>query len=482
MVSGAILGLLKLGTLTGGSAYLIVGLLALLEASAFVGLFVPGEVGVLAGGYIAYEGRAELIPMMIVATVGAIIGDSIGYEIGRHLGGSIRRSRFGAKVGEERWTRAEDYLKVKGGRAVFLGRFIGVLRALVPALAGGSRMPYRKFLFWNALGALIWGPSLVGLGYLGGESYRRIEHYAGQAGLVLLALVVMIGGVAALGRWVSRHPERVRAFGQRVLARPTPSRIHRRYHAQLGFVVRRVKPGRAVGLALTLQLIALLVAGWAFGSVLHDVLSGNGTARFDLPVTRWILERQVGWLTSLMSGVTVFGSASVIIPIVIVFGLIGRRVSGRWTALIVVAISVAGAILLSDLVKPLVGRARPALPGARHGDGYAFPSGHATQSVAAYGCLAYLAAGWFRTWSAKVAAWTLALVVALLIGFSRVYLGMHWTTDVLGGYALGAVWLAAVLVTTSALEGARKRPPAPSPTPPVGEQAAVGSPARRERA
>lgn len=476
MRSGAILGVLKFGTLTGGSAYLIIGLLAALEASAFVGLFVPGEVGVLAGGYIAYEGRAELVPMMIVATLGAIIGDSIGYEIGRRLGGSIRRSRLGVKVGEERWTRAEEYLTVKGGRAVFFGRFIGVLRALVPALAGVSRMPYRKFLFWNALGALMWGPSLVGLGYLAGGSYRRVEHYAGRAGWVLLVLVVMFGGVAALGRWVSRHPERVRAFGQRVLARPIPSRIHRRYHTQLGFVARRLRPGRAVGLALTLQLIALGLAGWAFGSLVQDVVSGNGTARFDMPVTRRVLEGRVGWLTTAMSTVTQLGSSAVLITLVVMVGLIVWRVTGNWTPLIILVTGVVGAVLLSDVVKPLVGRNRPALLGAWHADGYAFPSGHATQSVVGYGGLAYLAAGWFRTWSAKVAVWTLALALVLLIGVSRVYLGFHWTTDVLGGYALGAVWLAALLVTTSALQGALHRQPAAPPD----EQESVDSSARRE--
>lgn len=461
MRSGAVLGLLKFGTLAGGSAYLIIGLLAALEASAFVGLFVPGELGVLAGGYIAYEGRASLIPMMIVATVGAIVGDSIGYEIGRHLGGSIRRSRFGVRVGEERWARAEQYLAVKGGRAVFLGRFIGVLRALVPALAGVSRMRYRKFLFWNALGALAWAPSLVGLGYLAGKSYKRVEHYAGRAGLVLLVLFVMIGGVAALGRWVSRHPDRVRAFGQRVLARPMPSRIHRRYHGQLGFVVRRLKPGQAVGLALTLQLIALGLAGWAFGSVLQDVVSGNAL-HFDMPLTRNLLERRVDWLTSVMSTVTHLGGAAVLIPMVSVVGLLAWRASGSWAPLIILLTGVLGAILLSDVVKPLVGRNRPPLPGVMPGDGYAFPSGHATQGVAAYGGLAYLAAGWLRTWTGKVAVWTLAVAVVLVIGFSRVYLGLHWTTDVLGGYALGAAWLAAVLVTTSAVQGARNRHAVPA--------------------
>src|SRR5262245_54925645 len=114
----SILSLLQLSALGGGSAYLIIALLAALEASAFVGLFIPGEVGVLAGGYIVYDGRAELVPMMIFVTLGMIIGDSIGYEIGRHLGGTIQRSRLGVRVGAERWARAQTYLTTKGGRAV----------------------------------------------------------------------------------------------------------------------------------------------------------------------------------------------------------------------------------------------------------------------------------------------------------------------------------------------------------------------------
>jgi len=132
--------------------YIIVGTLALLEASAMIGLLVPGEAALLVGGFLASQQRADLKVMMVVAAVGAIFGDSVGYEIGKHLGPSLRRSRLGQWVGEERWARAEDYLAHHGGRAVFFGRFIGVLRAMVPTIAGLSRMPYRTFLPWNALG------------------------------------------------------------------------------------------------------------------------------------------------------------------------------------------------------------------------------------------------------------------------------------------------------------------------------------------
>ena len=447
-----------LGRLAGPTAYLVVAVLAALEASAFVGRFVPGELAMLIGGYIAYEGRAELAPMMLAAVAGAIIGDSVGSEIGRYLGGSIRRSRLGQKVGEERWARAERYLVDKGGRAVFLGRFIGVLRALVPALAGVSRMPYRRFLFWNALGAVVWAPTVVGLGYIAGGSYRRVEHYAGQAGLVLLGLVVVIAGIAGLGRWASRNPDRVRAMMARVIDRPLVARVRNRYQTQLGFVAGRLRPGGALGLALTLQLLALGLTGWAFGSVVQDVISGGGAARIDGPITRALLDRQVEWLTTVMRVVTDFGGWLLLAIMVLVSGLVGRRFTSSWTPLLVLSVALAGGVLLSDMVKSLVARPRPTMAAVVvSGEGFAFPSGHATYAIAVYGGLAYLAAGWFRSWSAKVAAWTIAIVIVVLVGFSRVYLGSHWTTDVLGGYALGGAWLAAVLVTTSAIRGAWHR-------------------------
>src|SRR5581483_7663687 len=116
----------SLANLASPWAYVLVGALALLEASAFVGLVVPGETALLVGGFVAYQGRADLWLMMAVAAVGAIVGDSIGYEVGRHLGPALRRSLLGLRVGEQRWARAEAYVERRGGRAVFLGRFVGV--------------------------------------------------------------------------------------------------------------------------------------------------------------------------------------------------------------------------------------------------------------------------------------------------------------------------------------------------------------------
>jgi membrane protein DedA with SNARE-associated domain len=188
----------------GGSlvpwGYVLVFLVAAAESAAFIGLVIPGETFLLLAGFLSWRGDLDLGIVMACAVTGAIVGDSIGYEIGRHLGRHLYSSRLGQWVGRQRWDRARAYLRAKGGRAVFLGRFIAVLRALVPAVAGDARLPYGTFLKWNAAGGIIWGTLHVGVGYLAGPSYRAVEHTLGRASLAVLAVVVLVATVLYLRR------------------------------------------------------------------------------------------------------------------------------------------------------------------------------------------------------------------------------------------------------------------------------------------
>jgi undecaprenyl-diphosphatase len=435
-------------------AYVVVATLAALESSAFVGLFVPGELALLVGGYVTFQGRASLGLMMATAACGAIVGDSVGYEIGRHFGRRLRESRPGRRVGPERWSRAETYLAERGGRAVFFGRFVGILRALVPALAGASRMPYRKFLAWNALGALLWAPGFVLLGYLAGSSYRRVAHYAGQAGLILAVVAVTVAVVLWGSRWIGHHPSEVRAFAGRWLDRPLVRRLGVRYRSQIDFVVARFRPRQALGLSLTVQLALIGLFGWAFGSVLQDVVARDDLVRVDGPITTYVVGHRTGWLTTAMQAVSWLGSTTVLVPVIVVVGLWARRKGKGWKPAELLAAALAGSVVLYDLIKPLVGRPRPA-SGAlvATASRFAFPSGHATQAAAVLGALAYLASTWGPRWQVKVVIWTAATIAVLAVGASRVYLGVHWASDVIGGWALGALWLVALVATMRALAG-----------------------------
>jgi membrane-associated phospholipid phosphatase len=347
---------------------------------------------------------------------------------------------------------------------VFLGRFVGLLRALVPALAGMSRMPYRTFLPWNLAGGLIWAPGFVLLGYLAGGSYQRVERIAGRASLLLALVVVAVGAVVVGARWVARHPERVRALVDRQLARPWVARLRARYRRQLAFLAERLRPGGALGLSLTVSVAALVAAGWAFGAVLQDVLARDELERVDRPVAVFFVGHREAWLTRVMQDLTNLGSIRILLPLILVVGVgwwLRRR---TWRPLILLAVAFGGADLAFNAVKELVRRPRP--PASillKPVAGPSFPSGHATQAVVVYGMLAALAAGATPRWGRKVVAWASAVVVAGLVGLSRLYLGAHWLTDVLAGFALGAAWLFAVLTLARTLATRHRGDPHPPP-------------------
>ena len=181
----------------------------------------------------------------------------------------------------------------------------------------------------------------------------------------------------------------------------------------------------------------------------------NEAALLDPHITAWAVAHRVGWLTSVMKVVTWLGSAAVIIPLAAIVGVYFVLRRHRWQPLALLAAALAGAIGLYNIIKPLVGRPRPPPPiWIGHFSGAAFPSGHATQSVACYATLAVIL-GTGRSARAKTVLWSTAALVALAVGASRVYLGAHWLTDVLGGYTLGASWVAAVIIVMTTASSPR---------------------------
>jgi membrane protein DedA with SNARE-associated domain len=181
----------RLFHLNGVLVYLVVAALVFAEDAIFVGFVLPGETAAVLGGVIASQGRVQLWLMIVLVVVAAIVGDSVGYEIGRHVGPRILRLRILDKR-RRRLNDAQEFLRRRGGWAVFLGRFVAFFRAVMPALAGTSRMRYRLFLAFNAAGGLVWGTGFVVLGYVTGNSYKAVEKTVGRgAALVVLALVLV---------------------------------------------------------------------------------------------------------------------------------------------------------------------------------------------------------------------------------------------------------------------------------------------------
>jgi undecaprenyl-diphosphatase len=428
-----------------------------LEASAFVGFVFPGEIAVILGGVAASRGTVPLWAVIAAAVSGAIIGDSTGYLIGRRWGthllhGTIGRLPVIRTHLDKNLDSARAYVQRRKGSAVFFGRFTAALRVLVPGLAGISEVHYPTFLVYNVAGGALWGTGFAVLGYVAGASYHRVEHIASQAGLILLGLIVAGLIASRLARHFAARSPGLQAVGDRVAATPPLAWARRRFPAQVAWARHRLDPRSPRGFWLTFTVAAGALAAWAFGGLTQDVTGHDDTALADPHVTAWVTAHRTGWLTSALQVLTWLGSTAVIIPAGLAVGLyflIRRR---TWRPLALLGAAVAGAIGLYDIVKPLVGRPRP--PAAiwiGHYTGAAFPSGHATQSAAFYAMLA-LVLGAGLSFGRRAILGSAATLVVLLVGASRIYLGAHWLTDVLAGYALGATWGAiviAVLLITS---------------------------------
>jgi len=443
--------------LHGWVALAVIFALPALESSAFLGFIFPGEVAVLFGGVLAYQHRVSLIGAILAAVAGAIVGDTIGYEVGKHHGRRLLEGTIGRIVKHEHIDRATRYLAERGGKAVFLGRFTAALRVMIPGLAGMSGMDYRSFAAYNVAGGTIWATGFVLLGYVGGSSYRRIESVAKKAGLLLLIVGVVVGVTVLVARRIAKDPERLRILADRLAGLAWVAAVRTRYRRQVDFLLRRLRPRAALGLSLTVSLGLVAATGATFGVVVQDVLSGESANGVDRPVLRFFVDHRELWLTGVATAVSNFGSSAFLVPLMVVGALWWRWRRGTWRPAAVLAGGYAGAVVLYVVIKAVVARPRPPLASAVHAfSQYAFPSGHAVQAVVAYGMLAALGASGTGSWSKKVAAWATALLIVLIVGATRLYLGAHWFTDVVGGLVLGALWLAALLTLLQALPGLRK--------------------------
>lgn len=196
-ISSALTGILSAPTWL---VCVLAGAVVFAEDALFVGFVLPGETAAILAGVAASLGHAPLALVMLVVVLTAVVGDTVGYEVGKHFGTRILSwSRLDKH--RDRLDRAQSLLVRRGGAAVFLGRWTAFFRAVMPALAGSARMPYPKFLAFNAVGGIAWGVAVVMVGYLAGRSYTKVEHVFGYGAAAVVAVVV----VAALVVWRVRE-------------------------------------------------------------------------------------------------------------------------------------------------------------------------------------------------------------------------------------------------------------------------------------
>jgi membrane-associated protein len=194
--------------LSGWVAYSVIAALVFGETAVFLGFVLPGEAAVVLGGVLASRGHLSLALLVAVVVVTALTGPMVGYEVGKRMGDRLFAARALRRVpgGPD---RARNALRDRGGLAVLLGRFLAIVRAVMPAAAGAVRVPYRTFVVYNVAGGIIWGVGYCLLGYLAGSAYSVIESRVGAG----LAVAVAVAVVAAAAVWALRRHRGVARAG-----------------------------------------------------------------------------------------------------------------------------------------------------------------------------------------------------------------------------------------------------------------------------
>lgn len=423
----------------GAWTYLLVGVFAFAETGAFVGLVVPGETVMTLGGAVAGQGAIDLYLLIAIAWFAAWAGDSTSFFVGRRLGrGFVLQHGPRVGISHERFERVEDYFSRHGGKTIFIGRFISLVRALAPFIAGSSGMRYRDFVPYSILGTGLWSTAHILVGYFFSRSIETAAEYAGKGAFLLGTLIVVVAGSIFLYRHfrVEENRRSAVAWMERHGATRWIVVLARRYQPQLRFLWNRVTPGGTFGLEFTSLMATLAVA--LFVLVAYAVVIGRepGPTPGDETAFEIVGHLHSGFLEWLSKAVSFLGSGAFTLSLTAVCAalLAARR---RWAEF---GVLLAGMALISvgfHEIKDAVDRPRPPDP-LVDSAGSSFPSGHAARSVL-YVWLAVTIVLRLRPGMARAAA-VVAVGIALtvVVGLSRVYLGVHYLSDVSGGWALGA--------------------------------------------
>lgn len=431
------------GDTLGQWTYVVVGVMAFFETGAFVGLIAPGETFLIFGGVVAGQGTISLVALIAIVWTCAVLGDLASFFAGRKLGRAFL-IKHGSKVQitEERVHQVEGFFDRHGGKAIFLGRFVGLVRAVNPFLAGSSGMPLRRFLPYDIIGAGAWATMLLVLGYVFWQSFDRVLHYAEQGTLALGATIVVVAGAVWLYRhfrheanrqaavtWLDTQLDRPALRPLAVILRP----IGRWARGPLKFFWNRITPGE-LGLELTTLLAIAAVGSFAFAAnaiTLHekDLITGDSTA------FTWADKIRTGTLDDLARAVTHLGSFATVAAataLAVVALLMRRRITESVTLVSGLALT-WGAV---HIAKAVVDRPRPS-GSLVETAGQSYPSAHAAYAFAWVAIALVLTRplpGLARTTVAIVTA----IVVAVVVGLTRVYLRAHYLSDVVGGAGLAA--------------------------------------------
>lgn len=409
------------------------------ESVAIIGTIVPGSVTMTAIGTLAGAGVIPLYATIFWAILGAMVGDSISYWLGHYFKTRLRRMwpfRNNPGVLE----KGEKFVHKYGIMSIFIGRFVGPVRALVPLVAGMLGMRPLQFTLANIASAIGWAPAYMLPGILLGAASLELPPDIAVHVILVLFLLFLFGVLCIWTTikflqlahnqvnqtlvWIWNTLKKSRHFhiATRILKHHNPMKLHGQLTLAFYFLMT--------------CLVFSMLAGYVKGIGPEHILA-NETA---FHLFRGI---RTETLDSIMISITLLGQKQVILPVVaILFGwlLINKRLRSAFHILALGVFAAGGVFVIKHIVQ--ITRPWGIYSNA---ESFSFPSGHTTLATTIYVGTAMLIASTMQ--ARRWLVYFPAVIVATLVGISRLYLGAHWFTDVVGAWLLSCTIL--MLITLS---------------------------------
>jgi membrane protein DedA with SNARE-associated domain/membrane-associated phospholipid phosphatase len=426
--------------------YWIALLAALLETTIGVGLIIPGSTIILFMGTLAAKGYFDLGDLIWFAAIGAIIGDNINYLIGKKYGLKIFKIGLWF-ITPAHFKKGEEFFKKHGAKSIFIGRFIPSIKEVIPLIAGTFGMKRLPFMTWNILGAIGWSLVWILPGYFFTQSLDVAKIWLTRTGFFLTILLVFFAIFYILKIILIKKGKDFFSFSssiwqsikQAVIKNPEVRKFTQRHKKFFVFLQKRLNKNNFYGLPLTLLFLALVYVSGLFGGIIEDIINSDIIVSADIRVANLLVIFRSAELTTVFSWITLLGKWETILifttATILVLWLWEKR-----SYIIPLLLSIVGSEVFTYIGKVVFHRARPDVAIYAE-NSFSFPSGHATIAIAFYGFLAYYLIKNSKKWKFKINVFFASFITILLIGFSRLYLGVHYVSDVWGGYLAGAIWL-----------------------------------------
>ncbi len=415
-------------------AYGALFVVAMAESLAIVGILVPGVVLMFGFGALIATNAMSFWPSLAAAVAGAVLGDGLSFFLGRAYKARLS-TMWPFSTHPDMLHRGVGFFKRYGGKSIIFGRFVGPVRAVVPLVAGMLGMRPGRFFAANVASALAWAPAYLLPGMVFGASLELASEVAFRLVVLLLVLLAVLWGtVWAVRRLFRLLQPHARQWVQRLFQ-------WGRAHPKIGEIATALTdPTHPEGTALAVLATVLLLASTTFALILGAVLGGIGIPTLD----QWVLDALQSLRTPWADHLMVHFSRLTNLPVALSFSL-GVLAWFIWnhhrrSALYWLAASLF-AFLVPHLLKMVIKTPRPDIGlGTIYHDG-AFPGAHTLTATVLFVFLAVIVA---RTVSVnrRWIPYSLAALLTTAVAVSRLYLGVHWLSDVLGSITLGLTWVA----------------------------------------